>query len=131
MTAAARPSVPNSEAVSRGYNFASTWEQVLFLSICDSIIGWVLTQCFFLIGQNAPLTEQQQEAILALSHVVPFPLKLENTFRENNGLSISTKSGTADESVEINSALVNTNQLVQAVVSALSFDFLEKPEYDI
>ncbi|KAD4584124.1 hypothetical protein E3N88_21725 [Mikania micrantha] len=91
MTTAARPSVPNSEAVSRGYNFASTWEQ------------------------NAPLTEQQQAAILALSHAVverPFPLKLsqENTSRENNGLSISTKPGTADESVEINSVLVNTNQ---------------------
>ncbi|KAL8233145.1 hypothetical protein R6Q57_002923 [Mikania cordata] len=91
MTTAARPSVPNSEAVSRGYNFASTWEQ------------------------NAPLTEQQQAAILALSHAVverPFPLKLSqvNTSRENNGLSISTKPGTADESVEINSVLVNTNQ---------------------
>ncbi|GAU16792.1 hypothetical protein TSUD_200350 [Trifolium subterraneum] len=46
---------PNSAAISRGYNFASTWEQ------------------------NAPLTEHQQNAIISLSHAVserPLPLKL-------------------------------------------------------
>lgn len=83
--------VPNSEAVSRGYNFASTWEQ------------------------SAPLTEQQQAAILALSHAVverPFPSKLsqENISRDNNGLSITTKHGTVEESGEIDGVLVNTNQ---------------------
>ncbi|KAI7747737.1 hypothetical protein M8C21_008300 [Ambrosia artemisiifolia] len=89
MTSTTRPGVPNSEAVSRGYNFASTWEQ------------------------NAPLTEQQQSAIIALSHAVverPFPSILENVSKENNGLTISTKPGTVEESGEINSVLVNTNQ---------------------
>ncbi|XP_024973744.1 conserved oligomeric Golgi complex subunit 3 isoform X3 [Cynara cardunculus var. scolymus] len=87
-----RTGVPNSEAVSRGYNFASTWEQ------------------------NAPLTEQQQAAILALSHVVverPFPSKLsqeKNISRDNNGLSITTKHDTVEESGEIDGVLVNTNQ---------------------
>ncbi|XP_021992535.1 conserved oligomeric Golgi complex subunit 3 isoform X2 [Helianthus annuus] len=89
MTTATRSGVPSSEAVSRGYNFASTWEQ------------------------NAPLTEQQQAAIIALSHAVverPFPSVLENISKENNGLTISTKPGTVEESGEINSVLVNTNQ---------------------
>ncbi|KAK9075190.1 hypothetical protein SSX86_003511 [Deinandra increscens subsp. villosa] len=91
MTTTTRTGVPNSEAVSRGYNFASTWEQ------------------------NAPLTEQQQAAIIALSHAVverPFPFKFsqENTSKENNGLSISTKPGIVEESGEINGVLVNTNQ---------------------
>ncbi|XP_076899343.1 conserved oligomeric Golgi complex subunit 3-like isoform X2 [Bidens hawaiensis] len=89
MTSATRTGVPNSEAVSRGYNFASTWEQ------------------------NAPLTEQQQAAILALSHAVverPLPSKLDNIFKENNGLSVSTKHGNVEESGEIDGVLVNTNQ---------------------
>ncbi|XP_076924103.1 conserved oligomeric Golgi complex subunit 3-like [Bidens hawaiensis] len=89
MTSATRTGVPNSEAVSRGYNFASTWEQ------------------------NAPLTEQQQAAILALSHAAverPFPSKLDNISKENNGLSVSTKHGTVEESGEIDGVLVNTNQ---------------------
>ncbi|KAJ0681637.1 putative oligomeric Golgi complex, subunit 3, cullin repeat-like-containing domain superfamily [Helianthus annuus] len=91
MTTATRSGVPSSEAVSRGYNFASTWEQ------------------------NTPLTEQQQAAIIALSHAVverPFPsvLSQENISKENNGLTISTKPGTVEESGEINSVLVNTNQ---------------------
>ncbi|MFS7996456.1 putative oligomeric Golgi complex, subunit 3, cullin repeat-like-containing domain superfamily [Helianthus anomalus] len=91
MTTATRSGVPSSEAVSKGYNFASTWEQ------------------------NAPLTEQQQAAIIALSHAVverPFPsvLSQENISKENNGLTISTKPGTVEESGEINSVLVNTNQ---------------------
>ncbi|XP_071732124.1 conserved oligomeric Golgi complex subunit 3-like isoform X1 [Rutidosis leptorrhynchoides] len=86
-----RTSVPNSEAVSRGYNFASTWEQ------------------------NAPLTEQQQAAIVALSHAVverPFPSKLsqDNVSGKNNGLSISMKHETVEESGEIDGVLVNTNQ---------------------
>uniref|UniRef100_A0A251T6T1 Conserved oligomeric Golgi complex subunit 3 n=1 Tax=Helianthus annuus TaxID=4232 RepID=A0A251T6T1_HELAN len=65
--------------------------------------------------ENAPLTEQQQAAIIALSHAVverPFPsvLSQENISKENNGLTISTKPGTVEESGEINSVLVNTNQ---------------------
>ncbi|CAN6442670.1 unnamed protein product [Victoria cruziana] len=46
---------PKSAAVSKGYNFASSWEQ------------------------NAPLTEEAHAAVIALSHAVaerPFPLKL-------------------------------------------------------
>ncbi|PWA83224.1 sec34-like family protein [Artemisia annua] len=91
MSSATRTSVPNSEAVNRGYNFASTWEQ------------------------NAPLTEQQQAAIVALSHAVverPFPSKLSqgNISKENNGLSVSTKPGNVEESGEIDGVLVNTNQ---------------------
>ena len=38
MSSATRTSVPNSEAVNRGYNFASTWEQVLFLTVLHYIL---------------------------------------------------------------------------------------------
>ncbi|GJU17309.1 conserved oligomeric Golgi complex subunit 3-like protein [Tanacetum coccineum] len=90
-SAATRMSDPKSEAVSRGYNVASTWDQ------------------------NALLTEQQHTAIGALSHAVgetPFPSKLSqsNISKENNGLCVSTKSGTVEESGEIDGVLVNTNQ---------------------
>jgi hypothetical protein len=53
--AASSSSLPKSGAISKGYNFASTWEQ------------------------SAPLTEQQQAAIVSLSHAVaerPFPANL-------------------------------------------------------
>ncbi|KAL3535471.1 hypothetical protein ACH5RR_003932 [Cinchona calisaya] len=83
--------VPKSGAVSKGYNFASTWEQ------------------------NAPLTEHQQSAIQALSHAVaerPFPLNLsqENVTGDDNGLSIFTKHDTIEDSRTIETVLVNTNQ---------------------
>ncbi|KAK6126691.1 hypothetical protein DH2020_039571 [Rehmannia glutinosa] len=69
-----KASVPKSGAISKGYNFASTWEQ------------------------NAPLTEQQQAAIVALSHAVaerPFPPNLHST---------------TEDSGAIEAVLVNTNQ---------------------
>ncbi|KAL2503381.1 sec34-like family protein [Forsythia ovata] len=88
---AAKTSVPKSGAISKGYNFASTWEQ------------------------NAPLTEQQQAAIIALSHAVaerPFPPNLapDQVARQDNGLTISTKHSTAEDLGAIETVLVNTNQ---------------------
>ncbi|PSS24690.1 Conserved oligomeric Golgi complex subunit 3 like [Actinidia chinensis var. chinensis] len=84
-------SLPKSGAISKGYNFASTWEQ------------------------NAPLTDQQQAAIAALSHAFaerPFPVKLsrEHVYGQDNGLSISNKHSTVEESGAIEAVLVNTNQ---------------------
>ncbi|XP_027176832.1 conserved oligomeric Golgi complex subunit 3 [Coffea eugenioides] len=83
--------VPKSGAVSKGYNFASTWEH------------------------NAPLTEHQQAAIQALSHAVaerPFPpnLSQEHVTGEDNGLSISMEHNTFEDSGTIETVLVNTNQ---------------------
>ncbi|KAL4572030.1 hypothetical protein LXL04_018798 [Taraxacum kok-saghyz] len=91
MTTTAKTGDQKSEAVSRAHNFGSTWEQ------------------------NAPLTEQQHAAIIALSHAVvdrPFPSKLsqESISKENNGSSISTRHGTVEESGDIDGVLVNTNQ---------------------
>ncbi|KAK8973178.1 hypothetical protein V6N11_049525 [Hibiscus sabdariffa] len=90
-TAATLPNLPKSGAISKGYNFASTWEQ------------------------NAPLTEQQQGAILMLSHAVaepPFPANLaqERTSGQDNGLSVSTKANNFGDSGAIEAILVNTNQ---------------------
>ncbi|XP_042035952.1 conserved oligomeric Golgi complex subunit 3-like [Salvia splendens] len=80
-----------SGAISKGYNFASTWEQ------------------------NAPLTEQQQAAIVALSHAVaerPFPPNLaqDKVAGLENGLTIKTKHNTAEDSGVIDAVLVNTNE---------------------
>ncbi|KAM7489703.1 hypothetical protein LguiB_027187 [Lonicera macranthoides] len=80
-----------SGAISRGYNFASTWEQ------------------------SAPLTEQQQSAIVALSHAVserPFPpnLSRDSISGQDNGLSNSTKQYSVEESGAVETALVNTNE---------------------
>ncbi|KAL3825492.1 hypothetical protein ACJIZ3_021521 [Penstemon smallii] len=88
---AGKASVPRSGAISKGYNFASTWEQ------------------------NAPLTEQQQAAIVALSHAVaerPFPPNLaqEQVARQENSLSISTKHSSAEDLGDVKTVLVNTNQ---------------------
>ncbi|EYU28295.1 hypothetical protein MIMGU_mgv1a001928mg [Erythranthe guttata] len=90
-TGGGKATVPKSGAISKGYNFASTWEQ------------------------NAPLTEQQQAAIVALSHVVadrPFPPKLarEKVAGFENSLSISTKHSIGEDSGAIEAVLVNTNQ---------------------
>ncbi|GAV70985.1 Sec34 domain-containing protein [Cephalotus follicularis] len=89
--ATALPSVPKSGAISKGYNFASTWEQ------------------------NAPLSEQQQAAIVMLSHAVaerPFPVNLaqEHISGQDNGLSVATKVSSFGESEAIEAVLVNTNQ---------------------
>ncbi|XVE97818.1 hypothetical protein REPUB_Repub03eG0051700 [Reevesia pubescens] len=85
------PNLPKSGAISKGYNFASTWEQ------------------------NAPLTEQQQGAIQMLSHAVaerPFPANLaqERNTGQENGLSVSTKDKNFGDSEAIEAILVNTNQ---------------------
>ncbi|XP_062161819.1 conserved oligomeric Golgi complex subunit 3 [Alnus glutinosa] len=88
------PTLPKSGAISRGYNFASTWEQ------------------------NAPLTEHQQAAIVALSHAVaerPFPPNLaqDHVSHPDNALSVSVSA--EDSSVRVSAPtiqpfLVNTNQ---------------------
>ncbi|XP_073043896.1 conserved oligomeric Golgi complex subunit 3-like isoform X3 [Primulina eburnea] len=91
-TGSSKSGVPKSGAISKGYNFASTWEQ------------------------NAPLTEQQQAAIVALSHVVaegPFPPNLkaqEQVARQENGLSISAKHNAVEDSGVIETVLMNTNE---------------------
>ncbi|XP_019193627.1 PREDICTED: conserved oligomeric Golgi complex subunit 3 isoform X2 [Ipomoea nil] len=81
--------VPKSEAISKGYNFASTWEQ------------------------NAPLTEQQQAAIQSLSHAVaerPFPANLDHALGHHNGFSNSAKQNAMEDGGAIETVLVNTNQ---------------------
>ncbi|XP_048227869.1 conserved oligomeric Golgi complex subunit 3 isoform X1 [Ricinus communis] len=86
------PNLHKSVAISRGYNFASTWEQ------------------------NAPLSEQQQAAIVALSHAVaerPYPINLKQDHisrQENGGLTVSTKDSDFADSQAIDAVLVNTNQ---------------------
>ncbi|XVF48818.1 hypothetical protein PTKIN_Ptkin03bG0219000 [Pterospermum kingtungense] len=67
------------------------------------------------VADNAPLTEQQQGAILMLSHAVaerPFPANLaqERTSAQDNGLSVSTKDNNFGDFEDINAILVNTNQ---------------------
>ncbi|CAN7064586.1 unnamed protein product [Brassica oleracea var. botrytis] len=89
--AASSSSVPRSGAVSKGYNFASTWEQ------------------------SAPLTEEQQAAIVSLSHAVaerPFSANLvhENVHRPENGLTVSVEDTHLGDSGAIEAVLVNTNQ---------------------
>ncbi|TYJ02327.1 hypothetical protein E1A91_A13G220500v1 [Gossypium mustelinum] len=89
--ATAPSKLPKSGAISKGYNFASTWEQ------------------------NAPLTEQQQRAIQMLSHAVaerPFPANLaqERTSGQDKGLSVSTKDDNFRDSEAIDEILVNSNQ---------------------
>ncbi|KAF5456269.1 hypothetical protein F2P56_025769 [Juglans regia] len=90
------PTLPKSGAISKGYNFASTWEQ------------------------NAPLTDQQQAAILTLSHAVaerPFPpnLALDHVSHPDNALSVSVSVSAKDTPLQdsgpaIQPFLVNTNQ---------------------
>ncbi|KAB5538326.1 hypothetical protein DKX38_015859 [Salix brachista] len=86
------PNLHKSVAISKGYNFASTWEQ------------------------NAPLTEQQHEAIVSLSHAVserPYPNNLapdHASVKENGGLTVSTRDNSFGESQGIDAVLVNTNQ---------------------
>ncbi|XP_054806000.1 conserved oligomeric Golgi complex subunit 3 [Prosopis cineraria] len=84
-------SLPRNAAISRGYNFASTWEQ------------------------NAPLTEQQQTAIVSLSHAVaeramPAKLAVDNAAVHEIGLTVSTKDKSLDNSGAIEEIMVNTNQ---------------------
>ncbi|BFG39531.1 conserved oligomeric Golgi complex subunit 3 isoform X1 [Prunus yedoensis var. nudiflora] len=89
---ASKANLPKSGAISKGYNFASNWEQ------------------------NTPLTEQQQAAIATLSHSVaerPFPPNLgQDRTGHQNALSVSTKDSSfgSEHSVAIEAVLVNTNQ---------------------
>ncbi|CAL9095340.1 unnamed protein product [Musa textilis] len=88
-TATTNP-LPKSGAVSKGYNFASSWEQ------------------------NAPLTEQQKAAILALSNAVaerPFPPHLsQEQILGGPGASASPQESTLEDSGAIDAVLVNTHQ---------------------
>ncbi|XP_009369729.1 conserved oligomeric Golgi complex subunit 3 [Pyrus x bretschneideri] len=91
--AASKPGVPKSGAISKGYNFASHWEQ------------------------KTPLSEQQQAAITTLSHCIaerPFPPNLaqDGTTGHQNGLTVSTKDSSLglEHSAAIEAVLVNTNQ---------------------
>ncbi|KAF5726117.1 Sec34-like family protein isoform 1 [Tripterygium wilfordii] len=90
-TKASAHTLPQSEAASKSYFLASKWEP------------------------NAPLTEQQQAAIVALSHAVaerPFPANLaqEHISGQENGLSVSAKENGFAESEAIEAVLVNTNE---------------------
>lgn len=87
--AATASALPKSGAVSKGYNFASTWEQ------------------------SAPLTEQQKAAIAALSHAVaerPFPPNLEKSSGKDEGLAVPEKESALEEAGAIDAVLVNTHQ---------------------
>ncbi|KAF8388670.1 hypothetical protein HHK36_025350 [Tetracentron sinense] len=88
---ASSSTLPKSGAISKGYNFASTWEQ------------------------NAPLTEQQQAAIISLSHAVaerPFPVNVSQEYisGQDNGFSVAIKDNTFEDSGAIETILVNTHQ---------------------
>ncbi|KAK3121853.1 hypothetical protein QOZ80_8BG0661830 [Eleusine coracana subsp. coracana] len=81
--------VTRSGAVSKGYNFASTWEQ------------------------NAPLTEQQKSAIAALSQAVaerPFPANLEKSLGKDGGADVAEKESVLEEAGAMDAVLVNTHQ---------------------
>ncbi|PWZ56815.1 Conserved oligomeric Golgi complex subunit 3 [Zea mays] len=87
--AATASALPKSGAVSKGYNFASTWEQ------------------------SAPLTEQQKAAIAALSHAVaerPFPPNLEKSSGKDEGVAVPEKESALEEAGAIDAVLVNTHQ---------------------
>ncbi|XP_072997386.1 conserved oligomeric Golgi complex subunit 3 [Typha latifolia] len=87
----ATTALPKSGAVSKGYNFASTWEQ------------------------SAPLTEQQKAAILALSHAVaerPYPpnLSQEQIAGKDGNLLVSHEDSSLEEAGAMDAVLVNTHQ---------------------
>ncbi|ONK74925.1 uncharacterized protein A4U43_C03F11520 [Asparagus officinalis] len=88
----ATASFPKSGAISRGYNFASTWEQ------------------------HAPLTEKQHAAIASLSNAVterPFPPNLSQdqvTGKESNGNSTVSIDDSANKAAAMDAVLVNTHQ---------------------
>ncbi|XP_068659617.1 conserved oligomeric Golgi complex subunit 3 isoform X1 [Aristolochia californica] len=90
-TKANSATLTKSGAVSKGYNFASTWEQ------------------------NAPLTEQQQAAITALAHAVaerPYPSKLsqEPAPGQESSLTVSSKDDSFEDLGATEMVLVNTHQ---------------------
>ncbi|XBI09985.1 hypothetical protein VPH35_137396 [Triticum aestivum] len=76
--------LPRSGAFSKGYNFAYAWEK------------------------NAPVTEEQNAAISALSHAVaerPFPVNL-----EDGGTAVPEKESALEEAGAMDAVLVNTHQ---------------------
>ncbi|KAJ3677133.1 hypothetical protein LUZ60_002857 [Juncus effusus] len=80
-----------SGAISKGYNFASTWDQ------------------------NARLNDEQKAAILALSNAVserPFPINLpqENLSGKEGNLSVSTDESSFEKAGSMDAVLVNTHQ---------------------
>ncbi|WVZ92642.1 hypothetical protein U9M48_038690 [Paspalum notatum var. saurae] len=88
-TPAPASALPKSGAVSKGYNFASTWEQ------------------------NAPLTEQQKAAIAALSHAVaerPFPANMEKSPGKDGNVAVPEEESTLEEAGAMDAVLVNTHQ---------------------
>nr|GMC73003.1 conserved oligomeric Golgi complex subunit 3 isoform X1 [Ipomoea batatas] len=74
--------VPKSEAISKGYNFASTWEQ-----------------------QQAAI-QSLSHAVAER----PFPANLDHTLGHHNGFSISAKQNALEDGGAIETVLVNTNQ---------------------
>ncbi|KAJ3704870.1 hypothetical protein LUZ61_008575 [Rhynchospora tenuis] len=87
----ATTSLLKSGAISKGYNFASTWDQ------------------------NAPLTDQQKAAILALSNALserPFPPNLaqEHILVKEGNLSVSPDESSLDQAGALDAVLVNTHQ---------------------
>ncbi|GJN16078.1 hypothetical protein PR202_gb03028 [Eleusine coracana subsp. coracana] len=125
--------VTRSGAVSKGYNFASTWEQVGAGNLpllgpapdlgvggepdtsTGAIAGSVdLTYSFALAPlQNAPLTEQQKSAIAALSQAVaerPFPANLEKSLGKDGGADVAEKESVLEEAGAMDAVLVNTHQ---------------------
>ncbi|KMZ67841.1 hypothetical protein ZOSMA_257G00070 [Zostera marina] len=102
-----------SGAVSKGYSFASTWEL------------------------NAPLTEQQQAAIVSLSYAVaerPFPVNVSQDQSTGKGddLSSSAESGILEDSTAIDAVLVNTHQFYKwfsDLESAMKSETEEKYQY--
>ncbi|GFZ03131.1 sec34-like family protein [Actinidia rufa] len=106
-------SLPKSGAISKGYNFASMWEQ------------------------NAPLTDQQQAAIVALSHAFaerPFPVKLhcgriKGPLKQFWSIRISSTNGLRILKAAMKSELMEKQRLIEfaeALRSKLNyFDELE------
>ncbi|EMS49697.1 Oligomeric Golgi complex subunit 3 [Triticum urartu] len=103
--------LPRSGAFSKGYNFAYAWEKVGTRlcppppSAINSSGGSDLRPRFW---QNAPVTEEQNAAISALSHAVaerPFPVNL-----EDGGTAVPEKESALEEAGAMDAVLVNTHQ---------------------
>ncbi|KAK3131194.1 hypothetical protein QOZ80_6BG0503290 [Eleusine coracana subsp. coracana] len=107
-TTTAASALPKSGAVSKGYNFASTWDQ------------------------NAPLTEQHKSAIAALSQAVaerPFPANLEKSLGKDGGADLAEKEASLEESGAMDAVLVNTHQFYKwfaELESAMKSEFTEE-----
>ncbi|PWZ27619.1 Conserved oligomeric Golgi complex subunit 3 [Zea mays] len=121
--------LPKSEAVSKGYNFASIWEQVGRRPFTSGrsgrgrardlagAIGCFMDLTLYMLGilaflQNAPLREPQKAAIAALSHAVeerPFLPNLEKNSGKDGGVAVSEKESALEEAGAMD-VLVNTHQ---------------------